>query len=119
MQRFNELKELEAAMSQLLTRIQDEDSDPIEFDQLRERCATLQSVFQDIAADRENLSDTEKEQVQAALENLIKLNAIAREAVEAEKQRISGLLDRVRNAGRRSHLYANLEDTGGSCNIAG
>ena len=119
MQRFNELKELETTMSRLLTSIQDESSDPEDFDRLRERCAALQSVFRDIAAERENMSEDEKEQVQAGLENLVKLNAIAREAVEAEKQRVSGLLDRVRNAGRRTQLYATPDDTGGSCNIAG
>lgn len=119
MQRFNELKELESAMSQLLTNIQDESSDPAAFVRLRERCSTLQAVFQDVAAERQNMTAAECERVQAALENLVKLNAIAREAVEAEKQRVSGLLDRVRNAGRRTQLFAGLEDTGGSCNIAG
>lgn len=119
MQRFNELKELESAMSQLLSSIQDEGSNPKDFDRLRERCSKLQAVFQDLAAERHNLSATEREHVQAALENLVKLNAIAREAVAAEKQRVSGLLDRVRNAGRRTQLFAGLDDTGGSCNIAG
>jgi len=119
MQRYNELKELESAMSQLLTNLQDENSDPADFDRLRERCSTLQSVFKDVAAERQSLTDTEREHVQAALENLVKLNAIAREAVEAEKQRVSGLLDRVRNAGRRTQLFSGLDDTGGSCNIAG
>lgn len=119
MKRFNELKELESAMSQLLTSIQDESSDPADFARLRERCSTLQAVFQDVAAERQNMTDTERDHVQAALENLVKLNAIAREAVEAEKQRVSGLLDRVRNAGRRTHLFSGLEGTGGSCNIAG
>ena len=118
MQRFHELKELESTMSQLLTRIQDEECEAIEFDRLRERCTELQSVFQAVAADRQNLSDTEREHVQAVLENLVKLNAIAREAVEAEKQRIAGLLDRVRNAGRRTHLYNGLDETGGSCNLS-
>lgn len=119
MKRFHELKELEETMSRLLARIQDESCDPADFDALRERCASLQSVFQDIAADRQNLSAAENEQVQAALENLVKLNAIAREAVEAEKQRVSGLLDRVRNAGRRVHLYHGLDDVGGSCDLSG
>ncbi|MCA8980448.1 MAG: hypothetical protein H6831_11555 [Planctomycetes bacterium] len=119
MQRFHDLKELESAMSQLLTKIQDESSDPADFTRLRERCSTLQAVFQDIAADRQNMTETEREQVHAALENLVKLNAIAREAVEAEKQRVSSLLDRVRNAGRRTQLFAGLDDAGGSCNVAG
>lgn len=119
MQRFNELKELESAMSQLLSNIQDETSKPGDFDRLRERCSKLQAVFQDVAAERQNLTQAETDQVHAALENLVKLNAIAREAVEAEKQRVSGLLDRVRNAGRRTQLFAGLDDTGSSCNIAG
>lgn len=118
-QRFHELEELERTMSQLLSRIQSDDAKPQEFDRLRDRCAALQSVFQTVAAERQNLSEAEREHVVASLENLVKLNAIAREAVEAEKQRVSGLLDRVRNAGRRRNLYVGLDEAGGSCDMAG
>ena len=45
MQRYNELKELESAMSQLLTNLQDQNSDPSDFDRLRERGSTPPPLF--------------------------------------------------------------------------
>ena len=114
-----ELKTLELAMRELLSVLKSPDTTPEELRASWERCQSvgggLTAILQGLGS--EARADAE---VADALDRLVRLNAITRQAILEQQAGLAASLVRTRASGTQVRGYAAAPpNSGGKCDLAG
>jgi len=113
-----EVERLERALRELLTRLEDPGGEGLEaaWQRCHEAEAELVAYLEGAGA----LSEAERASLREDLERLVRLNAIARQAVLRGQDGLAAELMDARRKHAQVRGYASAEPTsGGSCDLAG
>lgn len=114
-----ELETLELAMRELLSILKSADTTP---EELRASWARCQSIGGGLPSILAGLSEEERkdEATAEALDRLVRLNAIARQAITEQQAGLAASLVRTRASGTQVRGYAAAPpSSGGKCDLAG
>ena len=114
-----ELESLELALGELLSALKADESTPEQLRVAWERCSEVEGGV-DGAVERARAGGADEVELREALERLVRLNAIVRQAVVAQQDRLASSLVSTRDSGAQLRGYAPAEPSaGGACDMAG
>lgn len=106
-------------MLELLSALQEQDSEPERLREAWSRCVAVGEGLGDALSSASSAPDSDAE-LREALERVVRLNAILRQAVVAQQDRLAASLTSTRDSGAQLRGYAPAEPTaGGACDMAG
>lgn len=113
-----EIQELDQAMRDLLAMLSDPESEGI--DAAWSRCQAAQEGVMELLARGAECSEEERLEIRKGLEDLVRLNAIARQATRGAQDSLAKSIVKTKRTSESMQGYrATEEATGGSCNMAG
>ncbi len=113
-----EVERLEKAMHELLGALADRESE--DMSAAWERCAEAQEGPNNLLADTSKLGESEREELRAGLESLVRLNAITRQTVLHNQDGLAKNLVKAKQESAKVKAYAaGGSALGDSCDLAG
>lgn len=115
-----ELQALERALGELLSVLHDQDNGPTQAAEAWSRCQAAGRTLTELMNRASELEPKERDELRGSLERLLRLNAVARQAVRDEQDSLAQLLSHTRKAGQKLRAYATgPASVGDSCDLAG
>ena len=113
-----EVQQLEVAMRELLAMLADSSGEGAAAAWVR--CDAAQTKLDALLADTTLLSTEEQAELRVGLENLVRLNAITRQAVRHNQDGLAQSLVKAKRENAKMKAYAaGSQGLGGSCDLAG
>jgi len=120
---FAETKALEHAMGELLSVMRESAAKPEQLRAAWNRCAEAGVAVSALVERGGERTEGERLELRRALEQLLRLNAVAKQAVVEEQRSLTANLDRARSASKRLRGYSpgasKSTQPGSSCDVAG
>lgn len=120
---FTETRALERAMGELLSVMRERTAGPEQLNAAWKRCAEAGASVSELIERGGGETEEERIALRRALEQLLRLNAVARQAVLEEQRGLTASLDRARNVSKRLLGYSpgasSSTQPGSSCDLAG
>lgn len=114
-----ELDACERALRELLSLLDEPELDPARVTAAWARCGALTGGVEAVVA-RARAAGADEAELRAALDRLLRLNAIARQAVRRRQDELAATLATARSSGDRLRGYAApAAASGGACDLAG